>query len=81
MAAARLAAFTADEKTAIAVALKRVIDAAAVDPEHPSARRISALQRIIARLEAPDPPVELDELILLFEAVLAASRRPPLALH
>ena len=81
MAEAHLPALTAAEKAAIHDALKRVRDAERLDPERHTEQRIFLIEQIIGRLEEPSPPLELDELILLFEAVLAASRRPPLALH
>jgi hypothetical protein len=53
MDAARLSRLTEDEKASLLLALKRVIAAAALDPEHPSAHRISALEHIVARLDIP----------------------------
>lgn len=74
MAAARLAAFTADEKTAILNALKRVLTADRLSPARRSVQRICALERVIAALEEPERPVDINELVPMFEAVLAAAR-------
>jgi hypothetical protein len=74
MAAAHLSALSPEEKTAVLNALKRVLSADHLSHARRTAQRICALERVIARLEAPDPPLELDEAILLFESILAAAR-------
>jgi len=76
VAAAHLSRLTEHEKASLRTALKCVIDAARRNPAHPSARRISALKRIVAALEEPGHPGDFDELILMLEAVVLAAARP-----
>ena len=74
MATARLSAFTAAEKTAILLALKRVIATEHLDASQSATQRIRFLKLIVDRLEGQGPPLELNELVLLAEAAIAASR-------
>jgi hypothetical protein len=74
MDAPSLTAFSDAEKAAILAALKRCLEAECRDPAQRTSLRIFLIERLITRLEGHGPPLELSEMILMFEATLAASR-------
>ena len=75
MVAARLSELDPDEQAAVLDALKHVLADEYPTPALPTSPRISLLLQIVAQLEDLGQ-VNIDDLVPMLEAVLAASRSP-----